>query len=242
MVAVVSIALFACKKEQMQQNEEQKNLVKVTHHYTYKDQDYTLLYYFNEKNQVVAKEGDLELDRELSSKHTSGTNLAMLVEDVNRKGTTFSVRIFDSGKEMDDYCIKTKQSSTPTEKSGPCYNTTNSGYASFYFYKHINYNTEFTNLRRTQCSFFQIHYLDVYSENDQISSLQVYSGSVDLFKDGCWYGTQIRFQESIPNLHYFTVFRDTSYDADYYGYKPSVFFPGNYNFGDMTSSIKGWSI
>ena len=249
--AALSVALFSCKKDVTVQ-EEKESLIEVTHRYIYNDQESTVIYSFNDDDEVVSRKGDTKRYSEMMiSRAKNDGELAVLVEDVNEAGTNFTMRFFNSGEEMDTYHKKvslgrTSKEANPEEKGNPCYNNQWSGYASFSFFKNTNYSSEIVSLRRSNCGFFQIHYLDSYYENDQISSIQVSKGSVDLFKDGCFYGTQIRFLQDIPNLHFFAAFNATwsnpNDPVDYVGEKPSSFFPGNYNFGDVTSSIKGWSL
>lgn len=242
-----SAAIVSCKKETVELPTQERSLVKVTHHYLYGDEEYTVEYGFNSADQLITSKGDIKERTNLFSENKSTSKSVMLVENVNKAGTDFTIRFFDSAKEMNAYQgvkVPTQQDNSTVLKT-PCYNNGWSGNASFRFYKHTNYNGEMTNIRRLNHAFFQIHYLN-YHENDQISSLKVSNGSVDLFKDGCFYGTQIRFLHDIPNLHYFSASQVTVHNpndpVDYIGARPTGFFPANYNFGDVTSSIKGWSI
>ncbi|MFK7784537.1 MAG: hypothetical protein AB8B56_05470 [Crocinitomicaceae bacterium] len=247
---LVGTVLVSCKKQEIQPTSEEISSVKVTHHYIYGDQESTVNYEFNENNELVSSTGEIaKRDAFLMKKNDNG-NLTLLVENVQNNGKDFVIRFFDSEQEMNSYQkvkVPTDQNATIDQaKYNPCYNNGWSGYASFRFYKHVNYVDEMTNLRRLNHAYFQIHYLDSYYENDQISSLKVSGGTVDLFEHGCFYGIQIRFLQSIPNLHWFlaaTVYPHNSNDpVDYIGSRPSGFFPANYNFGDKASSIKGWSI
>lgn len=250
-LAAMSVVLFSCKKE-VTQPQEKEALTEVTHRYIYNNQESTVIYSFNENNEVVSRKGDTEeYARMINTRSKSVGDMAILVEEVNEAGTNFTMRFFDSGADMDVHHKKmnlgrTSKEANPEEKGNPCYNNEWAGSASFHFYKHVDYGEEMMNLRRVNRAFFQIHYLDSYYENDQISSLQVINGSVDLFRDGCFYGTQIRFLHNIPNLHFFSaamVYPNNPNDpVDYIGSRPNGFFPGNCNFGDVASSIKGWSL
>lgn len=241
-LSAVVIAVFAsCNKEEIKPVESSS--VIVTHRYIQGDSEALVTYSFNDKDDLIKESGDLASRDAMIRNLKSETGMAILVDEVSEDGKNFTIRLFDTRDEMNEF-QGIKEPMPQEETKNPCYNNGWSGYADFYFYRHTNYSDELTNLRRTDHAYFQIHYLDTWNENDQISSLQVYSGSVDLFKDGCFYGTQIRFQEDIPNLHWFHASADSDPNStlDYWGSKPNGFFPANYNFGDQASSIKGWSL
>ena len=249
LLTALAIALFSCKKEAVDIIIQEESHVQVTHHYIYGDQESTVVYGFNEDYKVISSTGDIASREAILSKEKKNEGRTMLVEHVNDDGTEFTIHFFDSYDEMNTYqgikVSTTKDEDMDLAKYNPCYNNGWGGNASFRFYKHTDYNSEIGNLTRLNHAFFQIHYLNS-NENDQISSLSVSNGVVDLFEHGCFFGTQIRFLHSIPNLHYFfasTVAVNTPSDpVDYIGSKPTVFFPANKNFGDVASSIKGWSI
>ena len=244
---VLSAMFISCKKESVLLPTDERSLVNVTHHYLYGDEEYNVVYEFDENDKLISSTGDIEERENLFSENKNSRKSVILVENVNRTGTDFRIRFFDSSDELNKYqgveAPLVENNDLSELKYNPCYNNGWSGNASFQFYKHINYSDEIMNIRRLNHAFFQIHYLN-HNENDQISSLKVSNGSVDLFEHGCFYGTQIRFLHSIPNLHYFTA-SSVYYSndpVDYIGSRPSGFFPANYNFGDLASSIKGWSI
>ncbi len=247
---LIGTVFFSCEKQELQPKNDEFSPVKVTHHYIYGDQESTVYYEFNEKNELVSSTGEIDKrDAFIMEKNANG-NLSMLVENVENSGKDFVIRLFDSEKEMNAYQkvkIPTDQNMADDQAKGnPCYNNGWAGSASFRFYKHTDYVDEMTNLRRLDHEYFQIHYLDSYYENDQISSLEVSNGTVDLFEHGCFYGTHIRFLQSIPNLHWFYAASVSVYNPydpiNYTGSRPSGLFPANYNFGDKASSIKGWSL
>jgi hypothetical protein len=240
--ATCTTLLIGCQKEEITTELLDNESVEVTHHYISGDKKTDVVYTFNAKDQLIATSGDIKGREVMLQRMRAGEDFSMLVEEVSESGKEFTIRFFNSGEEMNDYQgIKEPTPQNGDDKSNPCFNSNWSGYASFRFYKHTNYVLEKISLRQPDKAYFQDHHFDSYTENDQISSLHVDNGSVDLFANGCFYGLQIRIQGDIPNLHWF--FASSLVGSNLLlGKKPNVFFPANRNFGDQASSMKGWSL
>lgn len=219
---ILTVLATSCKKEIIETTKETANKTEkstfVTHHYTFGEKSYELIYEFNAEYKIIGCEGDVEAYKELTARLSKGEEVAYLIEASNESNSLYQMRIFDSSDELDAYC-KTSM----TNNNRACDSYSNSGSSTFSFYQHINMSGEYMHLRRPFCSYFQQQWLD--SANDQISSLSFSGSFVDLFGGSCFSGIQYRTFNNIPNLHTVLV--------GYYWFDPVYG-------GDWCSSIKGY--
>jgi len=204
----------------------QSSITNVTHVYDYYGESIRVEYQFdNEKEDVVAVQGDTERaealfrDQENAPKgfvfeemeeYRESTGLAESIE--------LRIKLFNLAEEADEYVASTYQ--VPAEKGeanrGPCSNLDIGGTGNFYYYKHINYVSEMTSLRRTN-RYFSRNYWVGSANNDQLSSLIALKPTnkralVGLYEHSCFNGKSIWFYQGygyggfgVSNLKWYTL-------------------------------------
>lgn len=207
LLLVAATVIVSCKKQEITKNTEtdvnSSKTEQVTHNYTYGNEHYTVTYLFDESNKLLSTDGDTKIHGELIEKLDSPDNLALMVESVSEDGLTFDIRMFNTYQDLMEFTEVDESSEINLRE--PCTNYTNgSSNSIFKFYKHANYDTEYTFLRRAFSSYFQQQWLS--QANDNISSLEIINGgSVTLFDGSCYSGISISLQHSVANLHYVLV-------------------------------------
>jgi hypothetical protein len=217
----IALLILSCKKDSMNENTDHSSNFKneITHNYSYKGDTYSVNYTFDRENRLIKCSGDTIKHKKSIQNGIASNELSLLIEGVNKDNSIFDIRVFDNQKTLDTYCEVTENDQELFE---PCTNFTyRNGSSKIYrFYEHPNYVSEYSHLFRS-CTSFQQQWLG--SANDQISSLSISGGFLDLYGGSCYSGMRIRTYHNISNLH--TV---------YVGW-----WWGNIYAGDWCSSIKG---
>lgn len=247
-LCALSTLLFSgCQKNDNEMAKEE-TFQYVTNHYNYQDKSFSLTYKVNARFEPISASGDVETYRAVFGDNQEQMPQAFLIENIDDQNLTYSIRAFDNSEAMDKYQERTQHIKIPQpedERWWWCTTHSNSGSATFRFYRHTNFNDEITSISEVSRSYFQRSSLQHPSENDAISSFQLDGpASVDLFRHGCFGLNQIRFTESIANLHaiYIWSATDAEFTGEQFWWHPGTGTQTNANFGDETSSIKGWSL
>ncbi|WP_340202252.1 hypothetical protein [Ascidiimonas sp. W6] len=238
MVFFIAIFLVGCQKdetpltsdteavEQQVKKETQRlqETVDITHIYEYRGNSFKITYTLNEaEGEVLKTSGDENLAAEIFGKEEGPQ--AMLFEDPSEDTKEIIVRVFDTNAEMEQFLKKERtvpQEAFTTPEEGAsetarnCYSWFYNGYANFYFYKHIYYNTEMIGMRRSNTRYSGNHWVGS-TYNDQLSSLIInkpyYNRAyVSLKQHSCYGGRTINFYAGpgyttagVANLKWYTL-------------------------------------
>jgi len=197
--------------------------IDITHNYTYKGQTFQVIYTLNEIEKTVVKmQGDVRQAEQLFSDE-KGPGVLYFEDPVEDK-TEINITVFDTQEELDNYLIKEKQApadlaTIPDQTARNCNSWFLSGVGDYYFYRHINYSTEMTSLRRLNAYYMGNHWVGS-GNNDQMSSLilrkpferNIY---VSLRQHSCYGGRSLNFMLTrfrgtglgVRNLRWFTLSR-----------------------------------
>lgn len=224
----IAIIVFSCQEHDMQM-EDIIETREIIHNYEYGSQSFTVIFEVDDQYQILTKKGDLELYDNMLSTMAEEEGI-LSIDKVSEDGLEITFSVLSEPESPEIEGSRVEQQCTDWHSAG--------GTASYFLYRDINYANEFTNLRQLNCSYFQDQWLD--GANDQISSFQIVSSNGDgallaIFSDSCFFGWQFQFTTSVPNLH--AVYIDWRNNSNL---NPREW--GVHNLGDMTSSLKGWSL
>ncbi len=227
-IFIVSLAVFSCQEQEIS-TEPIDKVHEIIHHYSSGEELFTVIFEVDETYEILNKKGDLEEYEHLLETMANEEGI-LSVDKVSEDGLEITFRIINASEKPVYEGSQIEQQCTDWHSPG--------GTASYFFYRDINYNQEFVNLRQLNCSYFQDQWLD--GANDQISSFQITSSGgngalLAIFTDSCFFGWQLQFTTSVPNLHW--VYIDWRNNANL---NPRNF--GFVDLGDAISSLKGWSL
>jgi hypothetical protein len=239
----------------------ENNETVVKYNYTYNGERFSVNHTVdNESGEVLRTEGDTDRATSMfASEEGPGAILFSNLEDRGDIGdpadtalTTedpsyveLDVQLFDTVEEMEAEVERTSGGGRlPTgdeaQVSGgeSCTSAQSWGYGRFYYYKHKNYNSEMTGLRRYNRSYFRNHWVGS-SYNDQMSSLialKPYNRYIytKLYQHSCFNGKVIGFYQGRYRGYGFGI-RNLKW------YKLSGWLWWRTSWNDQVSSIKGYS-
>ncbi len=246
MCAALTIA-SCTKHESLTPKEVAENVkssdVEITHNYIYNGKDHSVKLLFNEKNELVDCNGDVQVHQNIMNEK-NGANKAFLVESISEDQKTFNIRIFDNLEKMHEYHSQQVEL-TPMDQAKACTHWSNEGQgtANYLFYQHTNYQSEYAFLGRWNVTYFQ--WWGFAHANDQISSVALWGinghGAVlDLFEHTCFSGHTIRLTSSVANLHHLVFMYDTQVIRDPVTLLWEEVVVPIGHWGDKASSAKGW--
>ncbi|MEP1034363.1 hypothetical protein [Ekhidna sp.] len=225
---IIVLAAFSCQEQEIKK-EPRDATHEIIHNYEYGSEFFTIIFEVDDHYQVLNKKGDLAQYEILQELMVNEEGI-LSIDEVSTDGLEITFTVIDSEDRRTYETGRVEQQCTNWHSPG--------GTASYFFYRDINYNQEFVDLRQPNCSYFQDQWLD--GANDQISSFQIVSTGgngalLAIFTDSCFYGWEFQFTTSVPNLHaVFIDWRNNSF------LNPREW--GINNLGDVTSSLKGWSL
>ncbi|MDY8134900.1 hypothetical protein [Aquimarina sp. 2201CG5-10] len=232
-IAFIAVFIAGCEKEDDSQvstnpesieaiknagNEEQENIVNISHQYYYQGKEFNVTYTLDQKERNVIKtSGDTDIARAIFGREDSPK--ALLFENPVMGSKEIAIRVFDTDQEMNRYLENNGGLPKETSDQGKaaCSSYNYIGYGSFYFYKHAYYSTEMLSMRRTSTRSTGNHWVGS-GNNDNLSSVILNipintQGYLRLKEHICYGGKSLNFYINdytsalfgIPNLQWYTL-------------------------------------